>query len=386
MAININQDYSQFFVGTEQLKSYGSNSAAKKDTLVKYRFNTTDEHGNKVMDKMSREETLQAMKDIRSQYGDNAIVEFSGDGMAALVESKNSSNGADLDKIMARTPEQRAIPEDMITHLEGTYRIVSADDEINKHVSWHDTLKEKAPDVCGELDDLMQNILDHALNHSGDGEKFGARFVELVKKAEKAISAYDAKKESVEDITVGKAGKKATVGETQLSEKAQILLKKLRDTYGDMDFFVADFNKGDNAKDILSKAGKEYSVILTVEELEKMASDEKYEKEYMEKVQGARRMSEQINKEYGFTPVSGQAAGRTKVSKIGISINDDGTTTFFAELEKAGQRQRERIENAREEKLAGRKKQAGQTMTVQADSIDELVKRIKEVNWDKAEK
>ena len=100
-------------MGTEQLKSYGSNSAAKKDTLVKYRFNTTDEHGNKVMDKMSREETLQAMKDIRSQYGDDAIVEFSGDGMAALVESRKSGGGADLDKIMARTPEQRVVPEDI---------------------------------------------------------------------------------------------------------------------------------------------------------------------------------------------------------------------------------------------------------------------------------
>lgn len=292
MSMNVNQDYSQFYVGTEQLKSYGSNSAVKKDVLVKYQFNTTDEHGNKVMDKMSREETLQAMKDIRSQYGNDAIVEFSGDGMAALVESKKSGNGADLDKIMAKTPEQRVVPDDMITHLEGTYRIVSENDEVNTHVSWHDTLKEKAPDVCDELDDLMQNILDHALNHSGDGEKLGARFVELVKKAEEAVSAYDAKKESAKDIAVDEAGKRATVGETQLSEKAQVLLKKLRETYGDMDFFVADFSKGDNAKDILSKAGKEYSVILTVEELEKMASDEKYEKEYMEKVQGARRMSE----------------------------------------------------------------------------------------------
>lgn len=378
MSMNVNQDCSQFYVGTEQLKSYGSNPAAKKDALVKYRFNTTDEHGNKVMDKMSREETLQAMKDIRLQYGNDAIVEFSGDGMAALVESKKSGNGADPDKIMARTPEQRVVPEDMITHLEGTYRIVSADDEINKHVGWHDTLKEKAPDVCGELDDLMQNILDHAINHSGDGEKFGAKFIELVKKAEKAISA-----ESAKDIAVDEAEEKATVGETQLSEKAQALLKKLRETYGDMDFFAADFSKGDNAKDILSKAGKEFSVILTVEELEKMVSDEKYEKEYMEKVKGARRMSEQVSKEYGAISVSGEAA-RTKVNKIGISINEDGTTTFFAELEKANQQQRERIESAREEKLAERKNQAGQTMVVQADSIKELIERIKEVNWDKA--
>lgn len=47
-------DYSQFYAGTEQLKSYGSDSA---------------------------------MKDIRSRYDDNVIVQFSGDGMTALADS-----------------------------------------------------------------------------------------------------------------------------------------------------------------------------------------------------------------------------------------------------------------------------------------------------------
>ena len=83
----MNINYSQFYRGTTDITSYG-NGAYKKDTLVKYEFNTTDENGNKVMDKMSREETLQAMKDISSQYEDGVIVEFSGDGMAALVESR----------------------------------------------------------------------------------------------------------------------------------------------------------------------------------------------------------------------------------------------------------------------------------------------------------
>ena len=64
----MNIDYSQFYRGTTNIPSYG-NGIYKKDTLVKYEFNTTDEHGNKIMDKMSREETLQAMKDIGSQYG-----------------------------------------------------------------------------------------------------------------------------------------------------------------------------------------------------------------------------------------------------------------------------------------------------------------------------
>ncbi len=86
----MNIDYSQFYRGTTNIPTYGS-GAHQKSTLVKYEFNTTDAHGNKVMDKMSKEETLQAMKDIRSQYGDVVIVEFSGDGMAALVEGRKGS-------------------------------------------------------------------------------------------------------------------------------------------------------------------------------------------------------------------------------------------------------------------------------------------------------
>lgn len=34
---------------------------------------------------------MQAMKTISAQYGDNVIVEFSGDGLAALVESKKGA-------------------------------------------------------------------------------------------------------------------------------------------------------------------------------------------------------------------------------------------------------------------------------------------------------
>ena len=43
----MNIDYSQFYRGTTNIPSYG-NGTYKKDTLVKYEFNTTDEHGNKI--------------------------------------------------------------------------------------------------------------------------------------------------------------------------------------------------------------------------------------------------------------------------------------------------------------------------------------------------
>ena len=102
----MNIDYSQFYRGTTNIPSYG-NGTYKKDTLVKYEFNTTDEHGNKIMDKMSREETLQAMKDIGSQYGDAVIVEFSGDGMAALVENKKGIVDANVTQEQRESMEAR---------------------------------------------------------------------------------------------------------------------------------------------------------------------------------------------------------------------------------------------------------------------------------------
>lgn len=114
MAMNINQNYSQFYRGTSTIDTYGGTAGKKQ--VVKYEFNTTDEHGNKVMDKMSREETLATMKEIRSQYEDSVIVEFSGDGLAALVDSKKSA----LDNIESRQDmdAKNAAFQQEIVHLD----------------------------------------------------------------------------------------------------------------------------------------------------------------------------------------------------------------------------------------------------------------------------
>ena len=129
------------------------------------------------------------------------------------------------------------------------------------------------------------------------------------------VSAANSRKQTAESQTAAQTG---SIGEAGLSKGAQALLEKLRKSYSDMDFMVADFDKGDNAKDILSRSTKEVSVIFSSSELEKMASDEKYEKEYMERVQGALRMSEQINREFGFTSAFGEKSGNSEINRIGI--------------------------------------------------------------------
>ena len=120
MGMNINMNYGQFFKGTESINSYGTGK--KKDTLVKYEFNTADETGNKVMDKMSREETLKAMTDISMQYGENAIVEFSGDGLAALAEFKKGMAFELTEEQKAERAEREASFQKSIVQLEGPYK------------------------------------------------------------------------------------------------------------------------------------------------------------------------------------------------------------------------------------------------------------------------
>lgn len=185
--------------------------------------------------------------------------------------------------------------------------------------------------------------------------------------------------------------------ESKLSSKAQEFLKNLRKQYGDYDFFIG--NSADDLKSLAKSGNKEFSVIFSNAELERMANDEKYAREKMQSVETAVRMSKEINQKYGFERAFGkEGATGTKINKIGIVFNEDGTTTFFAELEKSSAKQRERIEKNREEKRTAKKdekKKAGKEIqhyskgstdtkrtTVQSNSMEELFEKISAVDWD----
>lgn len=168
--------------------------------------------------------------------------------------------------------------------------------------------------------------------------------------------------------------------EVKLSEGAEALLEKLKKTYGNMDFMVADYDSDSDARDILSKGTREFSVLFSAEELEKMASDETYEKECLHKMESAVRMSRQINEQYGFRSANGEQG---QISKVGIAFNKDGTVRYFAELEKTTQKQRERIEQGREEKAAERREpRSTQKTVVWADSMEELLQKLDRNDWE----
>ena len=188
-------------------------------------------------------------------------------------------------------------------------------------------------------------------------------------------------------------------GRTKLSDKAQSLLDSLKKKYGNMDFMVADFEDGEEAKEILSRGTKEFSVLFSSEELEKMASDEKYLEEKIKGMEGAVRFSERINDEFGYESMFQKNSDGVEVTNVGISFNEDGTMTYFAELEKVNEKQQERMENVKEEKkekvLKEEKseksdkvnKTVGSTKktVVYADTEEDLFNKIYEIDWAKIE-
>lgn len=193
----------------------------------------------------------------------------------------------------------------------------------------------------------------------------------------------------------------STKNEEKLSKKAQDFLKSLREKYGDYDFMV-----GNNTDDLkaLSKTGrKEFSVIFSNAEIERMANDEKYANEKMQGVAGAVRMAKQVAEEYGFGV--GEDGQNGTINKISIAVNDDGSMKFFAELEKSSAKQKERMDKTKEkhaeEKKASDKKAAERAKkknpyekdekpsikrtTVEANSMEELMEKIKGIDWNKIE-
>lgn len=155
----ITENYSKFYKGTEPLKSYGSaDGISGKNTLVKYEFSTTDEQGNKVMDKMSREETLDIMNKISAQYGDNVIVEFSGDAMASLVKTTVSGKTGIMDKMAAeQDPAKQAAFDADVVQLENTHRIIIPNIQTNKML--YDSLEGAEENVVQTATGIIKNYL-----------------------------------------------------------------------------------------------------------------------------------------------------------------------------------------------------------------------------------
>lgn len=80
-----------------------------------------------------------------------------------------------------------------------------------------------------------------------------------------------------------------------------------------------------------------------------MASDEKYAREKLSTVKTAVEMSDKINEQFGFERAWGTTDNSgTVLNKLTMSFDDDGKMTLFADLEKITEKQKERLEELKE--------------------------------------
>ncbi len=182
-----------------------------------------------------------------------------------------------------------------------------------------------------------------------------------------------------------------TIGDARLSEKGQKYYAELRKKYGDMEFILVspDMKKAAEAN-AAAYAGKNKTVVLIdTEKIEKMAEDEEYRAKYEGIIQNSKS---QIRK-----MASSFAARGTSVKGFGIKIDDGGTASFFAVIDKSQAAQKKRIEEkaakkAKQKKAderAASKKRAerrreeqkaekSDTVTITASSADELIKKVED--------
>ena len=172
--------------------------------------------------------------------------------------------------------------------------------------------------------------------------------------------------------------------ESKLSAKAQDYLAKLREKYGDYDFIISD--DLDTSK--TAGSSKEYSVLLTSEEIEKMAEDDDYAQGVMGKVGDAVDILKNLSKK--------DLGEGVQFSQLAVSFDSEGNMKLFAQLEKLSEDQAKRLEEAKEKRAEEKKVVENsdddskeligiifKSADVEADSAEELLNKIFGIDWSK---
>ena len=185
---------------------------------------------------------------------------------------------------------------------------------------------------------------DRAVNRAKDDNKPG-EVSATYDKSDPGVS--ETAKGFYTEFRVQKTNTAKETDESKLSEKAQKLLKELREKYGNMDFFVADVSSEAEAHSIMSRSTKEYGVLIDPDTLEKMAEDEEFKNICLKSLEETTSQVDAMFEELG--------EDADKIESISIKINTDGTTEIFAKLRENAEAQKERIEKKHEEALEARR-------------------------------
>ena len=179
---------------------------------------------------------------------------------------------------------------------------------------------------------------------------------EKTEKKMKSVETKEWKGVSAESslIPTEKEGYGATVGNVNLSDKAKEYYAKLKEKFGGMDFLLVSKDMKDQVESHASLYGNASKPIVLIddEKIERMANDPEYAKKMEGIIASAQAQLEAAR--------NSLAASGASLKNFGMSVGEDGKTTFFAVIEKASEnanRIREKqLEHRKEEKAEEKKK------------------------------
>ena len=125
---------------------------------------------------------------------------------------------------------------------------------------------------------------------------------------------------------------KALSAEEGLSDKAKTYLKNLRRSRNFVDFRIAEKGKENDA--LAGKSNKEFTVVLSNEEIEKMATDKKFEREQLNTLD--QTVKSMLMAQTGIGNDNGTNKTNVEdIKSIAAKTQEDGTTMLIASLEKS---------------------------------------------------
>lgn len=155
-------------------------------------------------------------------------------------------------------------------------------------------------------------------------------------------------------IPTTKEGYGTVIGNVELSDQAKDYYNTLKDKFHGMEFILVSKDmKSQVASNALAYGNANKPVVLIDDEkLERMATDEAYRKKY----EGIIAMSQ----EKLLAAKNSLVSSGANVKNFGMSVSEDGRSSFFASVEKAndqaGKLQEKRLEAKKEAKVKAKKK------------------------------
>lgn len=174
-----------------------------------------------------------------------------------------------------------------------------------------------------------------------------------------------------------KDGVGMSIGDIQLSDKAKEYYSKLKAKFGNMEFIAVSQEMKSQVQANVAAYGNANKQVVLIDDakLEQMANDESYRKKYEGII--AMSQSQLANAKNSL------ASSGASIKNFGMSVNSDGSTSFFATLEKSTKDQAKRIEKKQAEKKAAKAKEKKQA---EKKAKEERIEKSREEQRAKQEK